>query len=235
MIQNTHPYPIHKITLFSAAGIRAAFFVPFFTVVIVVTGLIFRQNTATADSVPLAETLGIQIVELDRKQETGALEVALKSKGISEHETIAIAKELYEEQKQQVVVFATSQPVNEATPASYHEGMEYKVTIKDEVVESIDFDVYREVLPAQIEKEWDLSQNVLDLMTGKVTVDIQMDEHWTKETILAKAQALSTLIIANNQSSGVASVFFNIQVREKKFVFYSKHFNTLGEYQLIAL
>lgn len=233
--QSASPSVKTKKTYFPTARIRAAFFILFFTLVIMICGLIFRQNTAAADTVPLAELLGYQVVELEDKQETEPVKVAVEGKSISQQETIVIAKELQTEYKQDVVVYAIAQPIKETTPASYHEEVTVKVTIKDEIIEVISFEVYKDVHPGVVGTHWDLSDNVLDLVTGKVTVQIEMDEQLSKKDILAKAQALSKKILANNQESGVATVFLNIQVGDHTYGFYSENFHTLGSYQLTAL
>lgn len=235
MFSKTSPSPIPKITLFTADGIRAAFFVSFFTMVIIINGLIFRYHPADADNIPIAELLGVQVLEWESELETEPVRAVVKGNEISEQDTIEIAKELYEEKDQEVVVFATKQEINTTTPASYHEGVEYKVTIKDKVIESIAFDVYTDVKPIHLESEWNLNHNVLDLVTGQVTIEIEMDAEWSKEKILAKARALSAQIISSNGESGVSSVYLAIQAGEEKYVFDSEHENTLGEYQLIEL
>lgn len=233
MLRKDNPSSIPKIAFFTAAGTRAAFFVSIFTVMIIAMALVFRQNTADADNVPVAERLGVQIIELENQPKEEPVKAVVKGSEVSEQEAIEIAKELYEEKDQEVVVFATNQTINQTPSASYHEGIEYKVTIKDEVIESIEFDVYRDVEPVQLESEWDLSHNVLDLVTGKVAIEVEMDAEWSKEKILAKAQALSAQIVASNAESGVTSVYLTIQSGTEKYVFDSEHENTLGAYQLI--
>lgn len=217
---------------FTTAGNRAAFFILIFSFFILISSL-FRQ--ASAGEVPLVEELGYQLVELASEQPESLAQMAVHGESISEKETIEIAKELKNEKQQDVVVFATKQPIPPSATASYGEGVEYKVTVTNETIESVNFEVYEEVQPEQILSDWDLSQNVLDLVTGKVTVQLEMDQQWSKEKILGKAQALAQQILANNQSSGVAAVTLEIKTGEKTYLFDSEFANTLADYQLISL
>ena len=74
-----------------------------------------------------------------------------------------------------------------------------------------------------------MEDNVLNLVTGEVTINVNMDDGLAKETVLSKAQALSEQILALNKESGVSSVRFHMSAGEKEYVYHSNHFYTIGE------
>lgn len=214
---------------FSPTRISAAFFIFFFLLSVIVGGLF---NTVNARAVPLAESLGYDLVEMTNEKNEEPLEIFINRESVSKKDTEAIAKELKKENNQAVVVFASTKPMTQQVPVAYHEDVEYKVTITETKMETIEFNVYKDSQPnANVHQNWDLSDNVLDLVTGKVTVKIEMDSQWTKDMILSTTQALSQQIIANNQESSISSVFFEIVVGEKLYLYDSEHFYTIGEYQ----
>ncbi|MFL2100885.1 hypothetical protein [Desemzia sp. FAM 23989] len=214
----------------SPTRISAAFFVFFFLLSVIVAGLF---NTAKAETVSLAESLGYDLVEMTNENSEVPMEIIIQKESVSKKETMAIAKELKNEKDQEVVVFASTKPIFQQVPVEYHENVEYKVTITETKIETIAFDVYNDSQPGvAVHQNWDLSDNVLDLVTGKVTVKIEMDSQWSKEMILSTAQALSQQIIASNQESSVSSVFFEITVGKKLYLYDSEQFYTIGEYQV---
>ncbi|MFL2133074.1 hypothetical protein [Desemzia sp. FAM 24101] len=215
---------------FSPTRISVAFFIFFFLLSVIVGGIFNKVN---AGAVPLAESLGYDLVEMTNEKSEEPLEILINRESVSKKETETIAKKMMKEKDQAVVVFASTKPMSQKAPVEYHEDVEYKVTITENKMETIEFSVYKDSQPdAVVQQNWDLSDNVLDLVTGKVTVKIEMDSQWSKDLILSTAQALSQQIIANNQESSISSVFFEIVVGEKLYLYDSEHFYTIGEYQI---
>lgn len=215
---------------FSPTRISAAFFILFFLILVILSGVF---NSASAESVPLAETLGYDLVGITDKESEETVEVMIQRESVSKNDTIAIAKELKKEKDQEVVVFASTRSTSQKIPKGYYEDVKYKVTITDTKMETIEFDVYKDSQPKDVvHQNWDLSENVLDLVTGKVTVKIGMDSQLSKDMILSTAQTLSQQIIANNQDSHVSSVFFEITVGNELYLYDSDYFYTIGEYQI---
>ncbi|MBM6614321.1 hypothetical protein JTF06_05395 [Desemzia sp. RIT804] len=195
-------------------------------------------NRVDAENVPLVETLGYELVEVTNEESEAPLEVLIQKDSVSKKETMAIAKELKKEKGQEIVVFASTKPISQQAPApvGYNEDVEYKVTITENRIETIEFDVYKDSHPdAIVHQNWDLSDNVLDLVTGKVTVKIEMDREWPKDMILSTAQSLSQQIIDSNQESGVSAVFFEIKVGKGLYLYDSEYFYTIGEYQVLEI
>lgn len=224
-----YPFKLNNKKALSAVVIRAAFFVLFFTLVLLVLwGLQFTK--AEAKTTSLAESLGYQVVEMTNGDLPEELQVVIYNTTVSEKDTIAITKELNEEKKQKVVVYASTAPVSRGKKVLFNEDIMYKVTVNDDSVETVDFDVYKDIQPDQtVDQNWDLSNNVLDLVTGEVTINVNMDDGLAKETVLSKAQALSEQILALNKESGVSSVLFRISAGEKEYVYHSDQFYTIGE------
>lgn len=224
-----YPFKPNNKKTFSAAIIRAAFFVLFFTLVLLVLwGLNFTK--AEAKTISLAESLGYQVVEVTSGDLPEELQVVIYNTTVFEKDTIAIAKELSEEKNRKVIVYASTAPVSRGKKVLFNEDIMYKVTVNDDSVETVDFDVYKDIQPDQtIDQNWDLSNNVLDLVTGEVSINVDMDNGLTKEAVLSKAQALSEQILALNEESGVCSVLFHISAGEKEYVYHSNHFYTIGE------
>lgn len=215
---------------FSPARISAAFFILFFLVSVIAAGLINRAN---AGAVPLAESLGYDLVEINTDKTEEPLAIIVQRDSVSKEETVEIAKEWKKDKKQAVVVFATTNTAFPETSAEYNEDVEYKITITEDKMETIEFDVYKDSQPELIEHQnWDLSDNVLDLVTGQVTIKIEMDNNWEEGIVLSAAQALSQQILASNQESGVSSVFFEINVGNQLYLYDSEHFYTIGKYQV---
>lgn len=218
---------------FSPTRISVAFFISFFLFSVIAAGLF---TTAKAEAVPLAESLGYDLVEMTNEKSEESIKVIIHKESVSKKETEAIAKELKKEKDQKVVVFASTKPISQQVSTDYREDVEYKVTITETKVETIEFDVYTDDQPdVVIHQNWDLSDNVLDLVTGKVTVKIEMDSQWSKEMILSTAQALSQQIIASNQESSVSSVSFEITVGKDLYLYDSEQFYTIGKYQVTSI
>lgn len=215
---------------FSPTRISAAFFIFFFLISMIIMGLF---NRVSAENVPLSETLGYKLVEVTSEESEGPLEVMIQKDSVTKKETMAIAEELNKEKGHEVVVFASAKPISQQDPVEYSEDVEYKVTITESKMETIEFEVYRDSQPdVTVHQNWDLSDNVLDLVTGRVTVKIEMDSQWSKDMILSAAQALSQQIILSNQVSGVSTVSFEIKVGKGLYLYDSEHFYTIGEYQV---
>lgn len=215
--------------MLSAAVIRAAFFVLFF----ILAGLAtwnFHFSKADASTVSLAESLGYQLVEMTNGDYSKAVKAVLYRDAVSKEDILTIAKELKKENKQEVVVYASTSPVSRGKEVLFNEEIAYKVTVNDGVVEMVDFDVYKDIQPDRtIDENWDLRDNVLDLVTGEVTINVDMDDGLAKEAILSKAQALSKQILALNKESGVSAVVFRISSGKKEYVYHSNYFYTIGE------
>ena len=224
-----YPFKPNNKKALSVAVIRAAFFVLIFTLLfLVLWGLHFTK--AEAKTIPLAESLGYKVVEMVTGDLPEEVQVVIYNTTVSEKDTIAIAKELNKEKNQKVIVYASTAPISREKKVLFNEDIMYKVTVNDDSVETVDFDVYKNIQPDQIiDQNWDLSDNVLDLVTGEVSINVDMDGGLTKEAVLSKAQALSEQILALNKESGVSSVLFHISAGEKEYVYHSNHFYTIGE------
>lgn len=225
----SHPFKLNNKKSLSAAVIRAAFFVLIFSLVLLVlSGLHFTK--AEAKSISLAESLGYQIVEMTNENLPETLQVAIYRDTVSKKDALAIAKELNKENKQDVVVYVSMAPLSSEKEVRFNEEIAYKVTVNDGSIETVDFDVYKDVQPDRtVDGNWNLEDNVLNLVTGEVTINVNMDDGLAKETVLSKAQALSEQIIALNKESGVSSVLFRISAGEKEYVYHSDQFYTIGE------
>ena len=218
---------------FSPTRISAAFFITFFLLSVIVAGLF---NTANAGAVPLADSLGYELVKASKEKNEEPVEIIIQKESVSKNEAIAIAKELKKEKDQEIVIFASTKPISHHEPVEYHEDVEYKVTITEAKMETIAFEVYKDSQPdVALHQNWDLSDNVLNLVTGKVTIKIEMDSQLSKEMILSTAQALSQQILASNQESSVSSVFLEITVGKKLYLYDSEQFYTIGKYQVTSI
>src|SRR5690606_36192394 len=139
------------------------------------------------------------------------LQVAIYRDTVSKKDALAIAKELNKENKQDVVVYVSMAPLSSEKEVRFNEEIAYKVTVNDGSIETVDFDVYKDVQPDKtVDGNWNLEDNVLNLVTGEVTINVNMDDGLAKETVLSKAQALSEQILILNKESGVSSVLFRI-------------------------
>lgn len=223
------PFKFKNKKALSVAVIRAAFFILFFILILLAAWGLYSSK-AEATTVSLAESLGYELVEMTNENLHKTLQVVIYNNTVSKKDTIAIAKELREENKQEVVVYASTAPVSRGKEVQFNEEIAYKVTVRDDSVETVDFDVYESVQPERtIDANWDLRANVLDLVTGEVTINVDMDSGLAKEVVLSKAQALSEQILAFNEESGVSSVVFHISAGEKEYVYHSNYFYTIGE------
>lgn len=224
-----HPFKLNSKKALTAAVIRAAFFVLIFSLVLLVLGGL-HFTKAEAKTISLAESLGYQVVEMTNKNLPETLQVAIYRDTVSKKDTLVIAKKLNKENKQDVVVYASTAPISSEKELRFNEEIAYKVTVNDGSIETVDFDVYKDVQPDRtIDGNWDLQDNVLDLVTGEVSISINMDDGLAKETVLSKAQALSEQLLALNKESGVSSVLFRISAGEKEYVYHSDQFYTIGE------
>lgn len=225
----SHPFKLNNKKASSAAVIRAAFFVLIFSLVLLVLGG-HHFTKAETKTISLAESLGYQIVEMINENLPETLQVAIYRDTVSKKDALAIAKELNKENKQDVVVYVSMAPLSSEKEVRFNEEIAYKVTVNDGSIETVDFDVYKDVQPDRtVDENWDLKDNVLDLVTGEVTININMDDGLAKETVLSKAQALSEQILALNKESGISSVLFRISAGEKEYVYHSDQFYTIGE------
>ena len=225
----TQPFKLNNKKTLSAAVIRAAFFVLIFSLVLLVLGVLYFTK-AEAESISLAESLGYQVEEMANENLPETLQVVIYRDTASKKDALAIAKELNKENKQDVVVYAGTAPISSEKEVRFNEEISYKVTVNDDAVEIVDFDVYKDVQPDRtIDGNWDLEDNVLDLVTGEVIINVNMDDGLAKEMVLSKAQALSEQILTLNKESGVSSVLFRISAGEKEYVYHSDQFYTIGE------
>ena len=224
-----HPFKSNNKKTLPAAVIRAAFFVLFFTLsLLAVWGM--HSTKSEAKTISLAESLGYQVVEMTNENLPETVQVVIYNTTISEKDTITIAKAFNEENKQEVIVYASTAPTSRGKEVSFNEDIAYKVTVNDNSIETVDFDFYKDIQPdPTVDQNWDLSNNVLDLVTGEVSINVDMDGELTKEAVLSKAQALSEQILALNKESGVSSVLFHISAGEKEYVYHSNQFYMIGE------
>ncbi|WP_192987486.1 hypothetical protein [Carnobacterium mobile] len=166
------------------------------------------------------------IKSLEKKE---PLVVVITGKEIDAKDTQQIAQAVKKEKQKNTIVYTYA--TNAAIDSLEHHSAElkYKAKTTEKGTEITRYQFYPDVAAAtEITPELDLSENKLDLVTGRLTVSISMDEKAPEESILAQAKGLAELLILYNPKAKIQQVILEVTAGSNYYHYDSK------EAQLLA-
>lgn len=168
-----------------------------------------------------------QFVSSPAQKET--LVAVVTGKGINEKDTQQIAQTIRKKKRQNTTVYTYSDKAEIDSLEQYPEELKYKVETTEKGTEVVHYDFYPDIVAdKEISRDWDLSKNKLDLVTGLLTVSISMDKKATKEAILAQAKGLSELLILHNPKAKIQQVILEVKAGSNSYHYDSKEAQMLA-------
>lgn len=166
------------------------------------------------------------IKSLEKKE---PLVVVITGKEIDAKDTQQIAQAVKKEKQKNIIVYTYA--TNAAIDSLEHHSAElkYKAKTTEKGTEIMRYQFYPDVAAdTEITPELDLSENKLDLVTGRLTVSISMDEKAPEESILAQAKGLAELLILHNPKAKIQQVILEVTAGSHYYHYDSKKAHTLA-------
>lgn len=168
----------------------------------------------------LINALGYHTAHLDEDQ------LIVTKANTNTQELLTIAKDIQKRYRRPITIL-----VHESKNAKPI----HKVNITKDSVEGIVYTTI-ETLPETNNSNhyWDLSHNRLDLVTGGLTIEINMPNQ-SIDSVISTAHWLSKHIMESNPDASLSSVQLHITANDTTYIYQSSSPNTIGEYWKIKL
>lgn len=156
---------------------------------------------------------------------------AIADPGITEKDLMEEAKNLKQEKKQEVILSSYYEPTIESTT-------EIKVKyIAETTSEGIKFTNFYHnattVSETTLSKQWDVSENNFDLVSGLLTIELAIEEGLSAEDILAQSKGLIELLMTYNAEKEIQAIELEIKSGKENYSFESVKADTLINTKMI--
>ncbi|UDE95106.1 hypothetical protein LHA31_11245 [Carnobacterium viridans] len=149
----------------------------------------------------------------------------------TEKELVEEAVNLKQEKRQEVAILTYYDSVQEP---DLKKELNYKAETTDEGVKITNF--YHNantVSDTALSKQWDVSQNNFDLVTGVLTIQLTIEEGLGVDTILTQSKGLIDLLMTYNAEKEIQAIELEIKSGKEQYSFKSVTADTLTNTKMV--
>ena len=190
-----------------------------FGLILISLGYLFHPSYAKAVSVYHTSFPSEQVAKKE------VLEIVSDSAS-TEKELVEEAANLKQKKHQEVTILTYQ---DSAQKTNSKKELNYKAETTNEGVKMTHF--YHNVTSVsdtKLSKQWDVSQNNFDLVTGVLTIQLKIEEGLSVDTILTQSKGLIDLLMTYNAEKEIQAIELEIKSGQEQYSFESVKSNTLA-------
>ncbi|WP_407370927.1 hypothetical protein [Carnobacterium sp.] len=151
--------------------------------------------------------------------------VSISSSSSTEKEIIEEAKELKKEKHQEVTILTYRDSAKEMNSKKE---LNYKAETTNDGVKMTHFYHNATSVPdTNLSKQWDVSKNNFDLMSGVLTIQLTIEAGLSVDTILTQSKGLIDLLMTYNAEKEIQAIELEIKSGKEQYSFQSVKSDTL--------
>lgn len=158
---------------------------------------------------------------------------AISDPGITEKDLMEEAKNLKQEKNQEVILSSYYEPTIESTSENE---VKYIAETTSEGIKFINF--YHNataVSDTTLSKQWDVSENNFDLVSGVLTIQLTIEEGLSTLDILTQSKGLVGLLMTYNAEKEIQAIELEIESGKENYSFESVKADTLVNTKMIYI
>lgn len=159
---------------------------------------------------------------------------AIADPSSTEKEILAEAKALKQERNQEVTLLSYQESTILSKKSNSENDLKYKVQTTDEGINVTNY--YHNattISDTTLSKQWDVSENNFDLVSGVLTIQLAIEEGLSAEAILAQSKGLIELLTTYNAEKEIQAIELEIKSGKENYSFESVNADTLINTKMI--
>lgn len=152
----------------------------------------------------------------------------------SEKEIVEEARALKQEKHQEVTILTYHDSDLQSEEPTSEKELKYKAETTSEGVKIKDFYSNKNVVSdTALSRQWDVSKNNFDLVSGLLTIQLTIEEGLSPDAILAQSKGLVELLLTYNTEKEIQAIEFEIKSGKENYSFESVNADTLINTKMI--
>lgn len=159
---------------------------------------------------------------------------AIADPGITENDIIEEAKTLKQEKNQEVTMLSYRDSTTLLEESNSENNLNYKAETTSEGIKITNF--YHNAnanSDATLSKQWDVSENNFDLVSGVLTIQLAIEEGLSAEDILTQSKGLIELLMTYNAEKEIQAIELEIKSGKENYSYASVKADTLANTKMI--
>ena len=159
---------------------------------------------------------------------------AIADPSSTEKEILAEAKALKQERNQEVTLLSYQDSTTLSKKFNSENDLKYKAQTTDEGINVTNY--YHNattISDTTLSKQWDVSENNFDLVSGVLTIQLAIEEGLSAEAILAQSKGLIELLTTYNAEKEIQAIELEIKSGKENYSFESVNADTLINTKMI--